>query len=61
MNSTHTNTEASAVEVVRALKSIERISRPIKQGICNVEAIDLLKTINAIAQRVLNNEKESAK
>jgi uncharacterized protein YoaH (UPF0181 family) len=61
MQTTHNNAEASAVEVVRALKSIERISRPMKQGICNVEAIDLLKTINAIAQRVLRNEQESAK
>ena len=55
----HTNTEASAVEVVRALKSIERVSRPERGlGYCNVDPIDLLITINTIAGRVLGNKRK---
>jgi len=62
MKATQPNAEASAVqdactikELLSALKSIERISRPeIKLGYCNVDPIDLLKSVRSMALKALN-------
>lgn len=62
MNDTHTNAEAGTAKAIRALKSIERISRPEKGlGYCNIDPIDLLKTINEIALRTISESKENGK
>ena len=54
MQSTHTNAEAETAKVIRALKSIERISRPEKGlGYCNIDPVDLLITIHQIALRTI--------
>jgi len=62
MKATQTNAEASAVQdacairkLLSALKSIERISRlEIKPGYCNVDPIDLLKSVRSMALKALN-------
>jgi hypothetical protein len=62
MNSTQTNTEASAVQdactikkLLSALKSIERITRPeLKIGYCNVDPIDLLLSVRSVALKALS-------
>ncbi len=61
MTNTNTQTEASAVkdartikELVSALKSIERISKPERNlGYCNVDPIDLLLSVRAVALKAL--------
>jgi hypothetical protein len=63
MQTKHTaeNTEASAVkdartikELVSALKAIERISKPERNlGYCNVDPIDLLLSVRAVALKAL--------
>jgi hypothetical protein len=64
MQTKHTaeNTEPSAVKVARtikelvsALKAIERITKPeLKIGYCNVDPIDLLLSVRAIALKALS-------
>jgi len=63
MQTKHTaeNTDASAVQdactiqkLLSALKSIERITRPeLKIGYCNVDPIDLLLSVRAVALKAL--------
>ncbi len=61
MQSNTTNAEAgtakdsrSVKELLSALKSIERISRPeTKIGYCNVDPIDLLKSVRSIALKAI--------
>ena len=62
MKAIQTNAEAgtaedsrSVKELLSALKSIERISRPeIKLGYCNVDPIDLLKSVRSVALKALS-------
>jgi len=45
----------SVKELISALKSIERISRPeMKLGYCNVDPIDLLKSVRSVALKALS-------